>query len=189
MKIGLFFGSFNPIHNGHLIIANQIINYTDCKKIWFVVSPHNPLKDKNTLLNQYDRLQMVNLAIQDNVAFKSCDIEFKQSAPSYTIDTLQLLEEKYPKHQFVLIMGSDNLLSLNKWKNYETLLANYSIYVYNRGNTINPYSSYINVKIFDFSFINISSTYIRQLVREKKSIRYFVPDPVCEYIKNNGYYK
>jgi nicotinate-nucleotide adenylyltransferase len=189
MKIGLFFGSFNPIHNGHLIIANQILNHTDCKKIWFVVSPQNPLKEKESLLNQYDRLHMVNLAIENNPSFKSCDVEFKLPLPSYTIDTLQYLNEKYPQHHFSLIMGSDNLNTIHKWKNYETLLKYYTIFVYKRGNATDKYNKMDSIKILDFPFLDISSTYIRQLVREKKSVRYFLPDTVDEYIRTNQYYK
>ncbi len=189
MKIGLFFGSFNPIHNGHLIIANQILNHTDCKKIWFVVSPHNPLKEKESLLNQFDRLHMVNLAIENNPSFKSSDVEFKLPLPSYTIDTLQHLNEKYPQHDFSIIMGSDNLNSLNKWKNYEALIKYHTIYVYKRGETITNYNQTPSIQILDFPFLNISSTYIRQLIQQKKSVRYLVPDIVEDYIKSNRYYR
>ena len=188
MKIGLFFGSFNPIHNGHLIIGNQILNNTDCKQVWFVVSPHNPLKKKDSLLNQYDRLHMINLAIENNHGFKASDVEFKLPLPSYTVNILQYLTEKYPQHEFAIIMGSDNLNTLHKWKNYETLLKYYPIYVYKRDNTTEEYNTYKSVHILDFPYLNISSTYIRNLIKQNKSIRYLVPDIVEEYILNNRYY-
>jgi nicotinate-nucleotide adenylyltransferase len=132
MKIGLFFGSFNPVHNGHMIIANLIATQTDLEKVWLVLSPQNPLKKKESLLNDYLRLELLNLAIGDNPVLQACDIEFSLPKPSYTIDTLIYLKEKYPKHEFVLIMGSDNLASLKKWKNYEMLIQNYAFYVYTR---------------------------------------------------------
>lgn len=189
MKVGLFFGSFNPIHNGHLIIANQILNHTDIKKIWFVVSPHNPLKEKESLLNQYDRLHMVRLAVEDNPKFKASDIEFKLPLPSYTVDTLEYLKEKFPQHEFCLIMGSDNLNSLHKWKNHETLLKYYSIYVYRRGEVDPAYSKHPNIHILDFPYLNISATYIRNLLQQRKSVKYLVPDKVEEFLTSNQYYK
>src|SRR3984957_14698567 len=132
MKIGLFFGSFNPVHNGHLIIANYICESTKLDKVWMVVSPQNPLKPKETLLRDYDRLHLINLAIEDNKNLKVSNIEFKLPKPSYTIDTLVHLHDKYPQHTFSLIMGSDNLATLHKWKNYEILLKNYEFLVYKR---------------------------------------------------------
>jgi nicotinate-nucleotide adenylyltransferase len=188
MKVGLFFGTFNPIHVGHLIIANYFAEFTDLDKIWFVISPHNPLKEKNDLLNQYDRLHLVNLAIEYDTRFRASNIEFKLPKPSYTIDTLTYLKEKHPEHEFILLMGSDNLISLHKWKNYETLLANYQIYVYKRLNA-NPEFKNKNVKIFDVPLLNISASFIRQCIREKKSVRYLLPESVYNYVTEMNYYK
>ena len=127
---GLYFGSFNPIHNGHLMIAGYIAEYSDLKEIWFVISPQNPLKEKSSLLTDYHRLALVNVAIENDMRFKSCDIEFKLPQPSYTINTLTYLQEKYPQKEFALIMGADNLENLDKWKNHEQILNIYNIYVY-----------------------------------------------------------
>ena len=170
MNIGLFFGSFNPIHVGHLIIANHVLNFSKLQKIWFVVSPHNPLKEKRNLLNQYDRLHLLQ--------------------PSYTIDTLEYLKEKYPNHDFSLIMGSDNISSINKWKNYEMILNHYKIMIYQRaGTTESKYHSHKNVIIIDnVPILDLSATQIRTLIKENKSIRYLVPDSVYEYINTNKYY-
>lgn len=183
MKIGLFFGSFNPIHNGHLIIANYICESTDLDKVWLVVSPQNPFKTKDTLLNEYDRLHLINLAIEGNHNLRASDIEFKLPRPSYTIDTLTYLKEKYPEHEFCLIMGSDNLLSIHKWKNYETLLADCPIYVYQRRGSEQKQAP-VGAKIFlvDFPFLDISATFIRQSIKSGYSMRYFLPEKVWNYI-------
>ncbi|MES2397716.1 MAG: nicotinate (nicotinamide) nucleotide adenylyltransferase, partial [Bacteroidota bacterium] len=130
MKVGLFFGSFNPVHTGHLVLANYMLEYTDLERIWFVVSPHNPLKKKSTLLDEKQRLQMVDLAIGDNIKLKASNIEFNLPQPSYTIVTLTYLKEKYPQHEFVLIMGADNLENFHKWKNYEEILKHHQLYIY-----------------------------------------------------------
>ena len=189
MKTGLFFGSFNPIHTGHLIIANYILENSDLERIWFVVSPHNPLKEKKSLLNQHDRLHLVRLAIEDNPKFKASDIEFKLPQPSYTIDTLTYLAEKFPRHQFGLIMGSDNLSTINKWKNYEQLLERYPIYCYQRHGTVESvFHSYPNVQVLNAPMIEISATLIRKMLQEKKSVRYLVPDKVVEYLTGSAYY-
>lgn len=189
MKIGLFFGSFNPIHVGHLIIANYILEFSELDKIWFVVSPHNPLKQKKSLLNQHDRLHLVRLAIEDNPKFQASDIEFKLPQPSYTVDTLAHMKEKYPAHEFALIMGSDNLATIDKWKNFETLLNNYQLYVYQRhGSTESPFHNYPNVHVMATPMIEISATHIRTMIKEKKSIRYLVPDRVAEYLESSSYY-
>ena len=138
MNIGLYFGSFNPIHIGHLIIANHVLNETNLEKIWFIVSPQNPLKKSSSLLNEFDRLHLVRLAVQDDNRIKCSDIEFNLSKPSYTTNTLAFLSEKYPEHKFSIIMGSDSYQNLDKWKNFETIVSNYSIYVYKReGHEIN----------------------------------------------------
>ncbi|MCX6197707.1 MAG: nicotinate (nicotinamide) nucleotide adenylyltransferase [Bacteroidetes bacterium] len=183
MKIGLFFGSFNPVHNGHLIIANYVCETTELEKIWLVVSPQNPLKQKETLLREYDRLHLINLAIEDNKNLKASNIEFKLPKPSYTIDTLTYLQEKYPQHEFSLIMGSDNLETLHKWKNYELILQHYPIYVYNRrGTDTNPFLKNKKVYFLDFPFLDISATFIRENLKNGVSMQYFLPEPVWKYI-------
>ena len=190
MKIGLFFGSFNPIHNGHLIIANYICQTTDLDKIWFVVSPHNPLKNKESLLGEYDRLHLLNLAIEGNENLQASNIEFNLPKPSYTIDTLTYLKEKYPKHQFVLIMGSDNLATLHKWKNYKLLINNYELLVYKRHNSAgNPFPENKNITILDFPFLDISATFIRANIKAGVSMQYLLPDKVWSYINETGWYR
>ena len=189
MNIGLFFGSFNPIHNGHLIIANQILNETELKKIWFVVSPQNPLKKEASLLSELNRLRLVRLAVEEDARLKASNFEFPLPKPSYTSHTLVLLAEKYPNNTFSIIMGSDSFSNLHKWKNYEMILKNYSIYVYKRSG-FSVENSFIKSKpsIINTPLIEISSTLIRKLVREGKSIRFLVPDKVMEEIKRGGYY-
>jgi nicotinate-nucleotide adenylyltransferase len=189
-KTGLFFGSFNPVHVGHMIIANFMATQTDLKQVWFVVSPQNPLKERSNLARDYDRLHLVRLAIGDNLKLRATDIEFGLPKPSYTIDTLTHLREKYPDNQFVLIMGGDNLATLHKWKNYEILLRDYQIYVYRRtpdapGNL----TDHPNVKLFEAPQIHISSTYIRRCIREGKSIQYLVTEPVFEYLNSSNLYR
>ena len=190
MKIGLFFGSFNPIHIGHLVIANFMAENTDLQKVWFVVSPHNPLKEKKSLLRDNDRLHLVRLATEDNSKFKVSDIEFKLPQPSYTIHTLVHLKEKYPQHEFCLIMGSDNLESFDKWKNYEIILRDYEIYVYSRAEKLkSPLANHEHIKIFDVPVMDISSSEIRKLIGEKKSVRYLLPEIVFEEVKARKFYK
>jgi nicotinate-nucleotide adenylyltransferase len=190
MKIGLFFGSFNPVHNGHLMLANYMVQTTDLNKVWFVVSPHNPLKDKKTLLGEYDRLNLINLAIENNPKLKASDIEFKLPQPSYTIDTLSYLKDKFPKHEFTLIMGSDNLATLHKWKNYRQLIEQYPIIVYQRrGFTKNPFPEVKTIQHIDFPFIDISSSFIREQIKKGISVRYFMPDVVWQYIEEMKLYK
>jgi nicotinate-nucleotide adenylyltransferase len=191
MKIGLFFGSFNPIHVGHLIIANYLAEYTDMKQIWFIVSPQNPFKEKESLLNEYHRLDLVNTAIEGNNKLKSSDNEFKLPKPSYTIDTLQYLKEKYPKKQFCLIMGSDNVTSFHKWKNYETILNQYPIYVYKRNGDehLALQNKYPQINFLDVPLLDVSSSLIRKMIREKKSVRYLLPENVHEQVMKSGYYK
>ena len=188
MKIGLYFGSFNPIHIGHLIIASHTLEHTDLQKIWFIVSPQNPLKPSNALLNEYQRLNMVRLAVENDTRFNASDVEFKLPKPSYTIDTLTYLSEKYPKHQFTVIMGSDSYTNLSKWKNYELLVKHYSIIVYNRPGFEVEESQY-NATILNAPLLDISSTLIRQQIKAKKNIKYLVPDPVFDELMNNKYYK
>ena len=190
MKIGLFFGSFNPVHNGHLIIANYISQTTDLDKVWLVVSPQNPLKPKETLLKDRDRLTLINLAIEECPRLRSSNIEFKLPKPSYTIDTLVYLHEKYPQHEFSLIMGSDNLVTLPRWKNFAKLLK-YNIYVYRRrGFDENPYPNNQNIRLLDeFPFLDISATFIRDNIRKGVSMQFFLPDTVWKYIDEMGWYK
>lgn len=189
MKIGLFFGSFNPVHNGHLIIANMVCEKTDLDKVWLVVSPHNPLKNKESLLGEYDRLHLINLAIEDNKNLKASNIEFKLPQPNYTIDTLCYLKEKYPQHSFSLIMGSDNLATLNKWKNYQQILEHYPVYVYLRNGFIkNPFPKNNNIHLLDFPFLDISATFIRTNIRQGVSMQYFLPEPVWKYIDKTNLY-
>ena len=188
MSIGLYFGSFNPIHIGHLIIANHFLNFTDLKKVWFVVSPQNPFKEKDKLLNEYHRLHLLKLAIEEDNRLKALDIEFTLPRPSYTATTLIHLEEKYPEHQFSIIMGSDSFQNLHKWRNYETITKNYSVYVYLRPGF--EVKNHVNARlhIIEAPLIQISATEIRKMIKEKKSIRYMVPDKVKEEIDRGGYY-
>ncbi len=188
--IGLFFGSFNPIHTGHLIIAEFMADQTDLQQVWFVVSPHNPLKARATLANDFDRLHMVQLAIDDNPKLRASNIEFSLPKPSYTIDTMAYLHEKYSDHQFSLIMGSDNLESIHKWKNFELLLERYPINVYRRSGTADASrTSFPNVKVWETPLLEISSTYIRRLIAGGHSIRYMVPDSVYQYLDGSRLYR
>jgi nicotinate-nucleotide adenylyltransferase len=190
VKIGLFFGSFNPVHNGHLIIANYICETTDLDKVWLVVSPQNPFKEKQSLLNKYDRLHLIRLAIEDNNNLRASDIEFNLPMPSYTIDTLTHLKEKFPEHTFSLIMGGDNLISLHKWKNYELILRNHDIYVYKRQGAIeNPFSDRASVHFLDVPLLDISATFIRENIQHGRSMQYFLPDRVWNYVKDSNLYK
>ena len=189
-KTGLFFGSFNPVHVGHMIIANYLVAQSDLKEVWMVVSPHNPHKPKKTLAKDYDRLHLMNLAIGDNPKIKASDIEFSLPKPSYTIDTLTYAREKYPDKTFVLIMGGDNLATLHKWKNYELILKYYEIYVYNRpGYEKGDLSDHPKVSYMDAPLLDISASYIRKMVKEGKSIEYLVPDKVYRYLNEVPIYK
>ena len=191
MNIGLYFGSFNPIHHGHLIIANYLLEHTTLDQVWLIVSPQNPLKPSATLLNEYHRLYLVQVAIEGENRLKASDIEFKLPRPSYTVDTLAYLQEKYPTHQFSIIMGSDSFQNLPRWKNYAWLLQHYPIYVYKRPeHTALPvYPEAKQVVILDAPLLPISSTTIRQQIREGKSVRYLLPEAVREEIDRNGYYR
>ena len=189
MNIGLYFGSFNPIHIGHLIIANHVLNETSINKIWFIVSPQNPLKESKTLLNEFDRLHLVRLATLDDNRIKCSDIEFNLPKPSYTSNTLTFLSEKYPQNQFSIIMGSDSYQNLDKWKNYETIINNYPVYVYKREGyeikkTFGKEAVTLNAPI-----IQISASQIREHIRSAKSIRYLVPEIVREEIESRKFYK
>lgn len=189
MNIGLFFGSFNPIHVGHLIIANYIVSTDIIDQLWFVLSPQNPLKKQKDLLNEYHRQYLLQSAIEGEHKLRCSTIEFHLPKPSYTIDTLTYLEEKYKTHNFVIIIGSDSFLNIKKWKNHEKLVKDYPIIIYKRigfeiEENINP-----NIKILNAPFLDISSTNIRERIRNGKSIRFFVPDVVNEEIIRNHYYK
>lgn len=190
MKIGLFFGSFNPIHVGHLIIANTMATATDLNQVWFIVSPQNPFKKNKSLLHEFDRLTMVEKAIADNFKMKAYDIEFTMPKPSYTIDTLAKLSEKHPEHEFVLIMGEDNLVQFENWKNYDKILTYYKLYVYARPNTPpHNFGNHPSIKFVEAPLLDISATYIRKCIAEGKPIRYLVKDEVVEYIEWKGFYR
>ena len=196
MKIGLYFGTFNPIHIGHLIIANHMAEYSDLDQIWMVVTPHNPLKKKNTLLDDSHRLQMVHLAIEDFPKIKPSDIEFKLAQPNYTVNTLSHLQDKFPKYEFSLIMGEDNLKSLHKWKNYEVILAHHEIYVYPRIATEEENLEFkespdfvTKIHIIDAPIVEISSTFIRDNIKNGKNVKPLLPYKVWEYIDHNNFYK
>ncbi|MCV9927745.1 nicotinate (nicotinamide) nucleotide adenylyltransferase [Flavobacterium sp. LS1R49] len=192
MKIGLYFGTFNPMHVGHLIIANHMAEHTDLDQIWMVVTPHNPLKKKDTLLDDYHRLQMVHLATDNFPKLKPSDIEFKLSQPNYTVNTLIHLEEKYPDYEFSLIMGEDNLKTLNKWKNYEVILQNYDIYVYPRISSEVEnleLKNHPKIHLIDAPIVEISSTFIRNNIKKGKNIQPLLPEKVWEYIDHNNFYK
>lgn len=190
MKIGLFFGSFNPIHVGHLIIANIAFESTEIEEVWFVVSPQNPMKRNKNLLHEFDRYDLVQAAIGDDYRFRASDIEFNLPKPSYTIDTLTVLAEQYPKHEFSLIIGADNLASLPKWKNHDKILEYHNLVVYPRPNA--QASDLINhpkVKMIDAPEIDISATLIRKMIREDQSIKYLVPDSAVDRIMAKGLFK
>jgi len=189
MKIGLYFGSFNPIHTGHLIIASHILNHGDVERIWFVVSPHNPLKESSSLLIESHRLHLVQLAIENEPRFKASNIEFSMPRPSYTIDTLTHLSEKFPQHSFSVIMGSDSFQNIHKWKNHQLLMDNYPVIIYNRPGFPVADLKEERIRLLEAPLLDISSTFIRKLIKEKKSIRYLVSDEVMNDILANGYYK
>ena len=198
MKIGLYFGTFNPIHVGHLIIANHFAEHTDLKQVWMVVTPHNPLKNKDTLLKDSTRLELVFLATEDYPKIKPCDIEFQLPQPNYTVNTLAHLQDKYPKNEFSLIMGEDNLKSFHKWKNYEVILENHAIYVYPRvdenGQTNNNsekygFKSHPKVHFIAAPIVEISATFIRNSIKNKKNIQPLLPNKVWEYIDHNNLYR
>jgi nicotinate-nucleotide adenylyltransferase len=204
MNIGLYFGTFNPIHVGHLVIANYMAEFTDLDQVWLVVSPQNPLKDKNSLLPDFHRLALVREAIYDNPKLSASDVEFHLSKPSYTITTMGYLLEKYPQHNFSLIMGEDNLRTLHKWYNHEVLLKKHKIYVYPRALTIQEeqevmslseqltknYSGHPNI-IFcnDAPVMKVSASFIRQAIKEGKDVRYLLSEPVHKYLEEMRFYK
>ena len=189
MEIGLYFGSFNPVHIGHLIIANHVANNTQLQQVWFVVSPQNPFKSVGSLLNQYHRLHLIKSAIDGENKLRASSVEFKLPKPSFTVDTLTYLTEKYPEHRFSIIMGSDGFQNIKKWKNYEVILDNHPVYVYKRPGF--DITGELATRMIPLSapLLEISSTHIRELIKERKSIRFLVPDVVQDEIESNGYYK
>jgi nicotinate-nucleotide adenylyltransferase len=192
MKIGLYFGTFNPIHIGHLIIANHMAEFSDLDQIWMVVTPHNPHKTKNTLLDDYKRLEMVFQATENYPKIKPSDIEFRLPQPNYTVNTLAHLQDKYPQHEFSLIMGEDNLNSLHKWKNYDVILQHHDIYVYPRisGETVNPeFEIHPKIHRIDAPVVEISSTFIREGIQAGKNVRALLPEAVWQYVDYNNLYK
>ncbi len=188
-RIGLFFGSFNPVHIGHMIIAEFMAERAEVDRVWMVVSPQNPHKKKSSLANDYDRLHLVKLAIGDNPKLSASSIEFGLPQPSYTIDTLTYLKEKFPDKEFSLIMGGDNLATLHKWKNYELILDHHDILVYKRPQyELGELQNHPRVHLFEAPLLNISASYIRQQLKNGHSIRYLVPDPVCDAIEADKIY-
>src|SRR6056297_324038 len=187
---GLFFGSFNPIHIGHMALANYMIEYSSMKELWFIVSPQSPFKTNTSMLDNYDRLELVHRAIGDDERFKVSDIEFHMPVPSYTIDSLTYLSEKYPKKHFALIIGADNLFHFHKWKNYKLLQEKYSIFVYpRRGFPKEQCPQFPNLHWIEAPIIEISSSFIRKSIAHKKDMRYFLPHKVWEYIDEMNFYR
>ncbi len=205
MKIGLYFGTFNPIHIGHLVIANYMATHTDLDEVWLIVSPQNPLKEKSTLLPDHHRLDMAYMAIENNHIIKVSNVEFSLPKPSYTINTLAYLEEKNPHDEFSLIMGEDNIRTLHKWKNYKEIIANHHLYIYprveiienNNANTLNktPLTNLTEVEQKNITFcddapiMKISASSIRESIKENKSVRYLISDNVIKYIDEMNFYK
>lgn len=204
MKIGLYFGTFNPIHVGHLVIANYMADFTDLDQVWLVVSPHNPLKEKSTLLTDYHRLALVKVAIEENPKLKASDIEFNLSKPSYTATTLAYLKDKYPQHEFSLIMGEDNLRTLHKWFNHDVILKNHKIYVYPRvltnqeeaevstinSQVTNDFADNHNVIYCeDAPVMKVSASFVRHAIKEGKDVRYLLTEPVHRYIDEMNFYR
>jgi nicotinate-nucleotide adenylyltransferase len=192
MKIGLYFGSFNPVHVGHLVIANHMVEHSDLEEVWFVVTPHNPFKKKSSLLDNYQRLELVHLATKDYDKLKPSDIEFNLPQPNYTVNTLVHLQEKYPKHDFSLIMGEDNLKSFHKWKNYDVILENHDIYVYPRisENTVETqFTSHEKIHVIQAPIMELSSTFIRKCIKINKNVKPMLPENVWEYLDEMNFYR
>ena len=191
-KVGLFFGTFNPIHVGHLTIANHMAEYSDLDQVWFVVTPHSPFKKKSSLLDNHHRYQMVDRAVEHYPKLKASDIEFNLTQPNYTINTLAYLEEKYPSYDFALIMGEDNLKGFHKWKNYELILENYRLYVYPRiseGVIETQFDNHEKIVRIDAPIMELSSTFIRKAIKEGKNVRPMLPENVWVYLDEMNFYK
>jgi len=191
MKIGLFFGTYNPIHIGHMVIANYMVEYSDLDKIWIVVTPHNPFKEKKSMLADYHRLQLVKVAIGDDIRFYASDIEFNLPQPNYTIHTLTYLTEKYPENEYVLVMGADNLSHFKKWKNYEEILDKYEIYIYPRveGKDFGDLLNHSKISLHKAPIMQISSSFVRESIKNKKDVRHYLSKDVHEYIKEMHFYE
>ena len=191
MKTGLFFGSFNPIHVGHMIIANAVLDEVDLNEIWFIVSPQNPHKQHSkSMAHEFDRIDMVELAISNDNRFRAVDIEFHLPRPNYTVNTLAYLSEKYPRNQFYLVIGEDNLTSFPRWKNYKVIIEQYGLLVYPRSGAVKTeLLNHKNVKMINAPMLDISASYIRKCIKEDKSIKYLVPDTVIGFIRDRGIYK
>lgn len=192
MKIGLYFGTFNPIHVGHLTIANHMAEYSDLDQVWFVVTPHSPFKKKSSLLDNHHRFQMVDRAVEDYSKLRASDIEFNLPQPNYTINTLTYLEEKYPDYEFALIMGEDNLKSFHKWKNYELILERHHIYVYPRishGKVESRFDNHPKIHSINSPIMQLSSTFIRKAIKDGKNIRPMLPEHVWKYLDEMNFYK
>ena len=189
-KTGLFFGSFNPIHIGHMMLANYMVEFTEMEEIWFIVSPQNPFKKKTTLLNSYDRLVLVEKAIGDDFRFQASNVEFNLPQPSYTIDTLTYLSEQYPQRSFAIIMGEDGLNSFHKWKNYEEIIQHYPRYVYPRHDSKhNTPDKNQNIRFIEAPRIEISASFLRDAIHEEKDVRHFFPDAVYQHIIEMHFYQ
>jgi len=190
VHIGLFFGSFNPVHIGHMALANYMLSFTGMDQIWFIVSPQNPLKSKSQLLNQNHRLHLVNLAINDHPGMRSSNIEFELPQPSYTVSTLAHLREKFPAHRFSLIIGQDNLKTFSKWRNYEEILKQFQLFVYPRpGVGQTEFDTHPQVHLTQAPLIEISSTFIRQAIANKKDVRFFMPERVWKEVDEMNFYQ
>lgn len=201
MKVGLYFGTYNPIHVGHLVIANYMVDYTDLDQVWLVVTPQNPHKNKASLLSDYHRLAIVRIAVEGNNKLQASNIEFDLPKPSYTTTTLTYIQEKYPEHHFSLIMGEDNLRTLHKWKNHEEIINNHQIFVYPRAlteqerkdqlalKTENRFESHPNVTLCDAPVMKVSSSFIRKAIKEKKDVQYLLTEPVFKYVTEMHFYE
>ena len=191
-KIGLYFGTFNPIHSGHLTIANHLVEFSDLDEVWLVVTPHNPHKKKNSLLDDIHRLTMVRIAVEDYPKLKASNIEFDLPQPNYTVNTLAHLEDKYPEIDFCLIMGEDNLKSFHKWKNYEVILEQFEVYVYPRiseGKIETQFEDHPSIHKVDAPIMELSSTFIRKAIKAGKNIRPMLPDTVWKYLDEMNFYR
>ena len=191
-KVGLYFGTFNPIHIGHLAIANHMVEFSDLDEVWMVVTPHNPHKKKSTLLEDHHRLEMVYRATEAYDNIKPSNIEFGLPQPNYTVNTLAHLEEKFPDYHFALIMGEDNLNTLHKWKNHEVILERFEVFVYPRITSTQVKEEFINhpkITKVDAPIMEISSTFIRKAVKDEKRITPLLPFDVWQYIDEMNFYK
>jgi nicotinate-nucleotide adenylyltransferase len=189
MRIGLFFGSFNPMHIGHKVIASYMTEFSDLQQVWFVVSPQNPNKEKESLLDQYHRLMIIRMEVEDNPKLVASDIEFNLSTPSYTIDTLIYLKEQYPMHEFALIIGSDNINNIHKWKNYKQILDEFLVYVYPRtGNDFHNFHDNI-YRVKNVPLMEVSASFIRDAIKEGKDVSFLIPEKAWKYIDQMNFYR